>query len=106
MEVRISDGADKCRPSSPGKDYCKWEQDILVQQQLDTPKTPSMSGTECLNLNIVVPDIHIKQRLPVMAYIHGGGYIMGANWWPQKDPARLVSLSVEAGSPVVVVNFK
>lgn len=97
---------DNYRQRPPGTDYCKWEQDVLVQQGIDTPTAPPMSGTDCLNLNIMVPDIQINTALPVMAYIHGGGYIMGANWWPQKDPGRLVSLSVETGSPVIVVNLK
>jgi carboxylesterase type B len=105
-DLHVSDDTDDYRPFSPGTDYCKWEQDVLVQQGLDTPETPPMSGTDCLNLNVVVPDIHTSRKLPVMAYMHGGGYIMGANWWPQKDPARLVSLSVETGLPVIVVNFK
>tara|TARA_R110002003_G_scaffold198_8_gene15470 strand:- start:1603 stop:1806 length:204 start_codon:yes stop_codon:yes gene_type:complete len=67
-----------------------------------------MSGTECLNLNITVPDIEVQggTKLPVMVWVHGGGFVMGANYWPQYDPRRLVGLSVEAGMPVVVVGVK
>lgn len=64
-----------------------------------------MSGTDCLNLNITVPDIQSKTLLPVMVFVHGGGFIMGANDWPQYDSSRLVKLSVELKSPIIVVNI-
>lgn len=65
-----------------------------------------MSGTECLNLNITLPDVNDGEKLPVMVFIHGGGFIMGANYWPQYDPARLVRMSMEVGMPVVIVEIK
>jgi len=65
-----------------------------------------MSGTEGLNLNITVPDIHIDRPIPVMVFIHGGGFLMGANWWPHYDPARLVKLSIQSEIPVIAINFK
>jgi carboxylesterase type B len=64
-----------------------------------------MSGTECLNLNITVPN-NDARNLPVMVFVHGGGFIMGANYWPQYDPARLVKMASEMGLPVIVVNIK
>jgi carboxylesterase type B len=65
-----------------------------------------MSSTECLNLNITVPPLASVANtvLPVMVFIHGGGFIMGANSWPQYDPARLVRMSADLGSPLIVVN--
>lgn len=65
-----------------------------------------MSGTECLNLNITVPDVESVEKLPVMVWIHGGGFVMGANYWPQCDPSQLVRMSVEVDMPVVVVSIK
>jgi carboxylesterase type B len=64
-----------------------------------------MSGTECLNLNITVPDTE-RKGLPVMVFVHGGGYVMGGNHWPQYDPSRLVKMSDELDMPVIVVNIK
>lgn len=87
-------------------DGCQYEQSVLIQQTLDTPTAPPMSGSDCLNLNITVPDIKKDRPLPVMVFIHGGGYLMGANWWPQYDPTRLVRLSMENGMPVIAINFK
>jgi carboxylesterase type B len=77
-----------------------------VQQTINTPAAPPPSGTDCLNLNVIVPDLDFERPLPVMVHIHGGGYFMGGNWWPQKDPTRLVALSVELGLPVIVVSMK
>jgi len=67
-----------------------------------------MSGTECLNLNITVPNVDTSsgKKLPVMVFIHGGGFMMGANYWPQYDPSRLVKLSLEMRMPVIIVNIK
>ncbi|KAF2660705.1 para-nitrobenzyl esterase [Lophiostoma macrostomum CBS 122681] len=86
-------------------DGCQFEQGVIIQQSIDTPSSPPMSGLDCLNLNITVPGVSNRKPLPVMAFIHGGGYIMGANWWPQYDPARLVKLSMESESPTIVVAF-
>jgi carboxylesterase type B len=87
-------------------DRCDVEQSVLIQQRIETPPCPPMSGLESLNLNITVPDIKILDPLPVMVFIHGGGHLMGANYWPQWDMARLVKLSMEIGSPVIGVNIK
>lgn len=67
-----------------------------------------MSGTQCLNLNITVPDtiVGTDKKVPVMVFIHGGGYIMGANYWPQNDPSRLVGFAGELGREVIVVGIK
>jgi len=34
---------------------------------------------DCLNLNIYVPDKQTKSKLPVMVWIHGGGYVGNSN---------------------------
>ncbi|KAF2707444.1 alpha/beta-hydrolase [Pleomassaria siparia CBS 279.74] len=86
-------------------DGCAFEQSVLIQQNIDTPPSPPMSGLESLNLNITVPDIENRKPLPVMVFIHGGGYMMGANYWPHYDMTRLVKLSVEVGLPVIGINI-
>ncbi|KAH7085327.1 carboxylesteras-like protein [Paraphoma chrysanthemicola] len=97
-------------PNAPGPSACLLEQSTLIQCTLPTPTpeiAPRMSGTECLNLNITVPDVQIQdgKTLPVLVWIHGGGFIMGANSWAHYDPARLVGLSEELGMGVVVVSI-
>lgn len=63
------------------------------------------SATECLNLNITVPKGQ-SSGLPVLVFIHGGGYFMGAGSWPQFDMQRLVALSVKCGKPIIGVTIK
>jgi carboxylesterase type B len=90
-------------------DGCAFEQSTLIQCSIGVSENPPpMSGTECLNLNITVPDIegNAGRKLPIMVFIHGGGFIMGANYWPQYDPSRLVKLSAEMGHPVIAINIK
>ncbi|PYI26720.1 alpha/beta-hydrolase [Aspergillus indologenus CBS 114.80] len=75
-----------------------------IQQRLPTPSV-HQSATECLNLNLTAPGNHTcGSRLPVMVFLHGGGYAIGANSWPQYDFQRLVELSVRMGHPVIGIN--
>jgi carboxylesterase type B len=90
-------------------DGCEFEQNVLIQQSIGVPYSPPpMSGTSCLNLNITVPDTlqPSSKALPVMVFIHGGGFIMGSNYWPQYDLGRLVKLSVELEMPIIAINIK
>lgn len=87
-------------------DGCDFEQNVLIQCSLGLFEgVPKSSGTECLNLNITTPDNLILKPLPVMVFIHGGGFIMGANYWPQYDPSQLVKYSTTLHSPVIAVNI-
>ncbi|KAJ6040854.1 uncharacterized protein N7446_003830 [Penicillium canescens] len=54
----------------------------LIQKAL--PYSPvTQSDTECLNLNITAPKgTSPTSNLPVIAYLHGGGFVIGANFWP------------------------
>lgn len=72
------------------------------------PQNPfEPSALEGLNLNVYVPEGTDKSsHLPVLVWIHGGGYIQGSITWPQWDLARLVRLSIENGMPVVAVALK
>jgi hypothetical protein len=42
----------------------------------------------------------------VFVWIHGGGFILGANSWPHYDHAKLVKLASERGVPVIGVGIK
>ena len=97
---------DKLRPRCVAKDACDIEQNMLIQKSIGIPTPPPMSGIDSLNLNITVPDIETKRQLPVLVFIHGGGFLMGSSHWPQYDPSRLVKLSVETESPVIAINIK
>jgi len=64
-----------------------------------------------LNLNINVPLVESKlpmpeSKLPVFVFVHGGGFGLGSNAWPQYDMAKIVKLSADMGLPVIGVGIK
>ena len=70
-----------------------------------------MSDTEGLVLNITVPTstdgkVLGNGKLPVFAFIHGGGFSVGSAGFVQYDLTRYVKLSVARGKPLVAVSFK
>ncbi|MFJ9246660.1 carboxylesterase/lipase family protein [Streptomyces sp. NPDC101776] len=74
---------------------------------LDGPTTipePSIPGEGVLNLNVFTPDPHPGADLPVLVWIHGGGYVAGSAaspWYDGSAFARdgivLVSLGYRLG---------
>ncbi|KAL1889728.1 hypothetical protein Sste5346_008714 [Sporothrix stenoceras] len=79
----------------------------LIQQTLplDQPAFET-SDRDGLLVNITAPDG--AAYLPVLVFLHGGGFRTGSNMWPQYDLARLVSLAAELGTPFVgvVVSYR
>ncbi|KAJ5760370.1 carboxylesterase [Penicillium odoratum] len=76
-----------------------------VQHKLPE-KAFSQSDVNCLNLNIAVPaNASPNSKLPVLFFIHGGGFFIGGNSWPQYDLTKLVKLSIDRGLPMVVVTI-
>ena len=64
--------------------------------------TPGLSSEDCLYLNVWTPaekETHGKRKLPVMVWIHGGGYTQGSGSWPLYDGTEL------ARKGVVIVTF-
>ncbi|CAI7667148.1 unnamed protein product [Penicillium bialowiezense] len=69
---------------------------------------------ECLNLFIVRPSKQAlakhtidteTTRLPVLIWIHGGGFIDGAGTDPVSDPSRLVLRSLSNKTPFIAVSI-
>lgn len=82
----------------------------LIQHTLPVPDF-SISELDGLHLNITIPLIEKKipdpsRKLPVFVFVHGGGYSVGSNSWPQYSQARLVELSASLGLPVIGVGIK
>ena len=65
----------------------------------------AISDTEGLNLNLSMP-LGSHKNLPVFVFIHGGGFRLGSNAWPQYDLARIVKLSTQREMPVIGINIK
>jgi carboxylesterase type B len=83
----------------------------FIQHTLPLPEVPAQSDIEGLNLNITVPTrkgggIEYKAKLPVYVFVHGGGFAVGASWYPHYNPAAVVKLSTELGTPIIGVTIK
>ncbi|GAB3030191.1 carboxylesterase/lipase family protein [Mycobacterium bourgelatii] len=59
-------------------------------------------GEDCLTLNVVTPQSPAAEPLPVMVFIHGGGYMMGSSATPIYDGAALA----RRGCVYVSVNYR
>jgi para-nitrobenzyl esterase len=57
---------------------------------------------DCLTLNVVTPEASGEESLPVMVFIHGGGYILGSSATPLYDGAALA----RRGCVYVSVNYR
>lgn len=56
---------------------------------------------DCLYLNVYRPDNSTGQPLPVMVWLHGGGYVLGAGSYYDGAP-----LAKQANAVVVTVNYR
>ncbi|KAH8676544.1 Alpha/Beta hydrolase protein [Tricladium varicosporioides] len=72
---------------------------VLEKKEVETDEF------DCLNLVITVPGSIQWKGLPVMVWVHGGGFSVGANSWLQYDLTNLVETSLEIGKPVVGVSI-
>ena len=57
---------------------------------------------DCLTLNVVTPEVAAGKPLPVLVFIHGGGYILGSSATPIFDGAALA----RRGCVYVSVNYR
>jgi para-nitrobenzyl esterase len=57
---------------------------------------------DCLTLNVVTPEAPAREPLPVMVFIHGGGYFLGSSATPLYDGAALA----RRGCVYVSVNYR
>lgn len=57
---------------------------------------------DCLTLNVWTPAKESKAKLPVMVWIHGGGFVAGGSSEPRQDGAKLT----EDGVVVVSMNYR
>lgn len=59
-------------------------------------------GEDCLTLNVVAPEHPANENLPVMVFVHGGGYILGSSATPIYDGVKLA----RRGCVYVSVNYR
>jgi para-nitrobenzyl esterase len=95
------------RPAQPwpGVRYCHGYTKCAPQERrytiMGVGKYQSM-GEDCLTLNVVAPEAPDTGPLPVMVFVHGGGYIMGSSATPIYDGVGLA----RRGCVYVSVNYR
>lgn len=79
----------------------------LIQKSLPSPTVFHQSDTECLTLNITGPSTESRRRnLPVLAFLHGGGFTTGSSSFPHYDMSAITEMSLECGMPIIAVGIK
>lgn len=89
----------------PGVRYCHGFTYCAPQERkytlLGVGKFQPMSE-DCLTVNVVAPERPSEEPLPVMFFIHGGGYILGSSATPIYDGAAMA----RRGCVYVSVNYR
>ncbi|BCQ08854.1 carboxylic ester hydrolase [Mycobacterium heckeshornense] len=89
----------------PGVRHCHGFTNCAPQQRrytiIGVGKYQPMSE-DCLTLNVVTPESVGEKALPVLVFIHGGGYILGSSATPLYDGAGLA----RRGCVYVSVNYR
>ena len=57
-------------------------------------------------MNVVRPHGRENASLPVMVWIHGGGYVMGGAADKRYNLTFMVQNSVQMGKPIIAVSFQ
>ncbi|KFZ17017.1 hypothetical protein V501_01939 [Pseudogymnoascus sp. VKM F-4519 (FW-2642)] len=87
---------------------------VSYQSYLEFPLDVTESEFDCLNLFVVRPSQTAlsklgspdsNRKLPVLIWIHGGGFGFGAGTDPMWDPTRLVLRSISIGKPIIAVGI-
>ncbi|MBY0288744.1 MAG: carboxylesterase/lipase family protein [Mycobacteriaceae bacterium] len=89
----------------PGVRYCHGVGYCAPQQRMYTILAPGKyqpMSEDCLTLNVVAPKTLPDDPLPVMVFIHGGGYFMGSSATPIYDGAALA----RRGCIYISVNYR
>lgn len=89
----------------PGVRYCHVFGHCAPQQRMYTMLAPGryqQMSEDCLTLNVVSPLEQTEEPLPVMVFIHGGGYMLGSSATPVYDGASLA----RKGCVYVSVNYR
>ncbi|XP_055837312.1 juvenile hormone esterase-like [Episyrphus balteatus] len=77
---------------------CVAEGPVSIQRSLD-PALPFIGSEDCLYLNVFTPETKSNKPLPVMLFIHGGGFVGGNGNSDKHNPLYLLQ------EDVVVVTF-
>ncbi|PVH72445.1 alpha/beta-hydrolase [Cadophora sp. DSE1049] len=76
----------------------------LIQNSLGSP-TFDQSDTQCLSVNITAPTSEKHGLLPVLVFVHGGGFSIGSSSFPHYDLAAITRLSSNNRTPIIAVGI-
>ena len=76
--------------------------DICPQQSMGLPATPGTESEDCLFLNVWTPN-PAPSKAPVMVWIHGGGFVLGASSNALYNGAIMAG---KAGVVLVSMNYR
>src|SRR4029079_14323621 len=71
---------------------CPQPDNFVPRGRLSLPPISGPSSEDCLTLNVWTPTKSTGQRLPVMVWLHGGGFVVGSGASPQYDGDMPASL--------------
>ncbi|TFY51369.1 hypothetical protein EVG20_g11030 [Dentipellis fragilis] len=81
-----------------------WQLLIAGLEHSLSPTTPE--DEDCLTVNVITPaNVSFKSALPVLVYIYGGGFEVGATAVSSFDGSVLVNRSVALGEPFIFVSM-
>jgi para-nitrobenzyl esterase len=88
----------------PPQDPAAWTnvRDATHYGNACTQRNNSHSSEDCLYLNVWTPAKSYDERLPVMVWIHGGGFVGGSGSDPKFDGTRLA----RKGVVIVTINYR
>lgn len=65
-----------------------------------------VGSDDCLSINVVRPSgIDANAKLPVLLFIHGGGFFNGSNSAPTQNLSFIVEESIKMETPIIAVNL-
>ncbi|KAJ3547926.1 hypothetical protein NM208_g1255 [Fusarium decemcellulare] len=71
-----------------------------------TQETNATMSEDCLHMNVVRPaGTNMGNRLPVLVWVHGGGWLEGSAADGRYNGSFLVEKSVQMGMPIIFVSF-
>ncbi|KAK6358045.1 hypothetical protein TWF730_007399 [Orbilia blumenaviensis] len=89
----------------------KWSGELVAQAYgdrclgLDHPFPGLPESEDCLNLNVIRPIGYSNTKLPVLVWIHGGGFTSSGSSNPPYNMTFMVDQSVKSGNPIIAVSF-
>ena len=71
-----------------------------------TQETNATMSEDCLHINVIRPSgTDARSELPVLVWVHGGGWLEGSAADGRYNSSFLVDKSVQMGMPIIFISF-